>query len=37
MSWLTRIRPRLTGFMQRRETPDNLWHKCRACNAMVYT
>ncbi len=37
MSWLTRIRPRLTGFMQRRETPDNLWHKCRACDAMVYT
>ena len=37
MSWLTRIRPRLTGFLGRRETPDNLWHKCRACNAMVYT
>jgi acetyl-CoA carboxylase carboxyl transferase subunit beta len=37
MSWITRIRPRLTGFLGRRETPDNLWHKCRACNAMVYT
>ena len=37
MSWLTRLRPRLSGFMKRRETPDNLWHKCPACQAMVYT
>jgi len=37
MSWLTRIRPALTGILARRATPDNLWHKCRACDAMVYT
>ena len=37
MSWLTTTRSRLTGFMKRRETPDNLWHKCRHCGAMLYT
>ena len=37
MSWLTRTRQQLTGFMSRRETPDNLWTKCRDCGAMVYT
>jgi acetyl-CoA carboxylase carboxyl transferase subunit beta len=37
MSWLTRLRPRLGGLLSRRETPDNLWHKCRNCGAMVYT
>jgi acetyl-CoA carboxylase carboxyl transferase subunit beta len=37
MSWLTKSRQRLTGFIQRRETPDNLWTKCRNCNAMLYT
>ncbi len=37
MSWLTRTRQQLTGFLGRRETPDNLWTKCRGCGAMVYT
>ncbi|OYU16011.1 MAG: acetyl-CoA carboxylase, carboxyltransferase subunit beta [Alphaproteobacteria bacterium PA4] len=37
MSWITRTRQQLTGFMSRRETPDNLWTKCRACGSMVYT
>lgn len=37
MTWLTTTRSRLTGFMKRRETPDNLWHKCRNCGAMLYT
>jgi acetyl-CoA carboxylase carboxyl transferase subunit beta len=36
MSWLTATRSRLTGFMKRRATPDNLWHKCRNCGAMLY-
>lgn len=35
MSWLERLRPRL-GFLQKRETPDNLWHKCRKCGQMVF-
>ncbi len=37
MSWITRTRQQLTGFMSRRETPDNLWTKCRNCGTMVYT
>ena len=38
MTWLNRTRQRLTGFLSsRRETPDNLWTKCRGCGAMVYT
>jgi acetyl-CoA carboxylase carboxyl transferase subunit beta len=37
MSWLTRSRQRLTSFISRRETPDNLWTKCRNCGAMLYT
>ncbi|QXQ06035.1 acetyl-CoA carboxylase, carboxyltransferase subunit beta [Sphingosinicellaceae bacterium] len=37
MSWLTRTRQRLGGFISRRETPENLWHKCRNCGAMLYT
>ncbi len=37
MSWLTRTRQQLTGFLGRRDTPDNLWTKCRGCGAMVYT
>ncbi len=37
MSWLTRSRQRLTNFVTRRETPDNLWTKCKGCGAMLYT
>ena len=37
MSWLTRTRQRLGGFISRRETPENLWHKCRNCGAMLYS
>lgn len=35
MSWLDRLRPRLT-FLNKRETPDNLWHKCRECGQMIF-
>jgi acetyl-CoA carboxylase carboxyl transferase subunit beta len=35
MSWLERIRPRL-GFFQKKETPDNLWTKCRGCGQMNF-
>ncbi len=37
MSWLTKSRQRLTNFIARRETPDNLWTRCRGCGAMLYT
>ncbi|MCW3837947.1 acetyl-CoA carboxylase, carboxyltransferase subunit beta [Sphingomonas canadensis] len=36
MSWLTRVRNAL-NYVTKRETPDNLWHKCRGCGTMVFT
>jgi acetyl-CoA carboxylase carboxyl transferase subunit beta len=36
MSWLNRVRQKIP-FLPKRETPDNLWHKCRSCDAMVFT
>ncbi len=35
MSWLTRVRERLP-FVNKRETPDNLWIKCSRCQEMVF-
>ncbi|MFQ3666504.1 MAG: acetyl-CoA carboxylase, carboxyltransferase subunit beta [Sphingomonadaceae bacterium] len=37
MSWLTRGRARIQQILGKRETPDNLWTKCRNCGAMLYT
>jgi acetyl-CoA carboxylase carboxyl transferase subunit beta len=37
MSWITRTRQQLTGFLAKRDTPENLWTKCKNCGAMVYT
>jgi acetyl-CoA carboxylase carboxyl transferase subunit beta len=36
MSWLNRVRQKIP-FLPKRETPDNLWHKCRSCDAMIFT
>ncbi len=36
MSWLNRVRQKIP-FLPKRETPDNLWHKCRGCDAMIFT
>lgn len=35
MSWLNRVRQSIP-FLPKRETPDNLWHKCRSCEAMIF-
>ncbi len=35
MSWLNRVRNTLP-FLAKRDTPDNLWVKCPACNEMVF-
>ncbi|MDE1468390.1 acetyl-CoA carboxylase, carboxyltransferase subunit beta [Aurantiacibacter sp. D1-12] len=35
MSWLTRVRERLP-FINKRETPDNLWVKCPRCKEMIF-
>ena len=36
MTWLTRVRQKIP-FLPKRESPDNLWHKCRSCDAMIFT
>ena len=36
MSWLNRVRQKIP-FLPKRESPDNLWHKCRNCEAMIFT
>ena len=36
MSWLTRVRNSLP-FVDKRETPDNLWIKCPSCSEMLFT
>lgn len=37
MNWLDKIsRPKLSGLFKKRETPDNLWHKCRKCGEMAF-
>jgi acetyl-CoA carboxylase carboxyl transferase subunit beta len=36
MSWLDQVRKRIP-FLPKRETAENLWHKCAECDAMVFT
>ena len=35
MSWLDRVRQSIP-FIAKRDTPDNLWHKCPSCGQMVF-
>ncbi|MDB5686520.1 MAG: acetyl-coenzyme carboxylase carboxyl transferase subunit alpha, partial [Rhizorhabdus sp.] len=35
MSWLDRVRKSIP-FIAKRETPDNLWHKCPSCAQMIF-
>jgi acetyl-CoA carboxylase carboxyl transferase subunit beta len=35
MSWLNRVRNALP-FTAKKETPDNLWHKCKSCHTLVF-
>ena len=35
MSWLDRVRNALP-FGAKKETPENLWHKCRGCGQMIF-
>ena len=34
--WLSRIAPGVRSFVQRKETPDNLWVKCPETGEMIY-
>ncbi len=36
MSWLNKVRAAIP-FLPKRETPENLWHKCTDCEAMVFS
>ncbi len=37
MSWITSyVRPKIRALVQRSSVPDNLWHKCPACEQMVF-
>jgi len=35
MSWLSNVRKKIAS-IAKKETPDNLWHKCKKCEAMVF-
>ncbi len=35
MSWLDRVRKKIP-FIAKRDSPDNLWHKCPACQQMIF-
>jgi acetyl-CoA carboxylase carboxyl transferase subunit beta len=35
MSWLSRVRSGIP-FLPKRQTAENLWHKCRKCGTMVF-
>jgi acetyl-CoA carboxylase carboxyl transferase subunit beta len=36
MSWLTSVRNALSRVVPVKDTPDNLWHKCKGCGQMVF-
>ena len=36
MSWLNSVR-NVLPFVAKRETPENLWHKCKGCEQMVFS
>lgn len=36
MSWLSNVRNALSFVVPKKETPDNLWHKCKGCGQMVF-
>lgn len=37
MNWLTNIvPPKIRALVQKRDVPDDLWHKCPACEQMIF-
>ncbi|GHF16726.1 acetyl-coenzyme A carboxylase carboxyl transferase subunit beta [Kordiimonas sediminis] len=37
MSWLTNyVKPKLQKVLKSKDTPDNLWHKCKSCGQMIF-
>ncbi|MCU0729863.1 MAG: acetyl-CoA carboxylase, carboxyltransferase subunit beta [Sphingopyxis sp.] len=35
MSWINRVRNSIP-FIAKKDTPDNLWHKCKSCGSLVF-
>lgn len=35
MSWLSNVRNKIASFTKR-DTPENLWHKCKKCASMIF-
>ena len=37
MNWITNyVRPKIQALVQKREVPDDLWHKCPNCGQMIF-
>src|SRR5437762_246309 len=37
VNWLNNVvRPKIQRVFRKKETPDNLWRKCLACNEMIF-
>lgn len=36
MSWLSNVRNALSFVVPKKDTPDNLWHKCKGCGQMIF-
>ncbi|MFV3074079.1 acetyl-CoA carboxylase, carboxyltransferase subunit beta [Niveispirillum fermenti] len=37
MNWLTNfVKPKIQALVSKKEVPDNLWHKCPSCEAMLF-
>ncbi|OYY68857.1 acetyl-CoA carboxylase carboxyltransferase subunit beta [Sphingomonas sp. 28-63-12] len=36
MTWLTNVRNALSFVVPKKETPDNLWHKCKGCGQLIF-
>ena len=36
MSWLSRVRSGIP-FLPKRQSAENLWHKCKKCQTMIFT
>ena len=37
MNWLTNyVRPKIRALVEKKDVPDNLWHKCSGCEQMIF-
>ena len=36
MSWISSVRNALSFVVPKKDSPDNLWHKCKGCGQMVF-